>query len=77
MALLEVNGARVFFLKPSADPNHPWVVLCYDPAMTNVQWTVWLADDDGYTVVGGYHSTFDDARDDFDSRVEGTPTSSN
>ena len=74
MALLKVNEtAQVLFLKPSTDPNHPWVVLCYDPAMTENYWVVWLVDDDGDTVTGDYHYTLGNARTDFDSRPDGTP----
>lgn len=74
MAVLKVNqSAQVLFLKPSTDSSHPWVLLCYDPAMGADRWVVWLADDRGDTVVGGYHSTLKDARADFDSRGEGEP----
>ncbi len=73
MALVKVNqSAQVLFLKPSTDSSHPWVVLCYDPAMGAHRWVVWLADDDGNTVSGGYHATIDEAQADFDSRPQGT-----
>ena len=70
MALLKLNeSAEVRFLKPSKDhPHHPWVVLCYDPTATTDEWVVWLADDAGNTIIGGYHSTFNAAKADFDSR---------
>lgn len=78
MALVKVNErAQVLFLKPSADGRHPWVVLCYDTAMKNKKWVVWLVDDDGDTVTGGYHSTLEAAKADFDSRLEGKPVISN
>ncbi len=74
MALLEVNeSAQVLFLKPSTDPDHPWVVLGYDPRMNTGKWAVWLADDAGSTVIGRYHSTLEDAKADFDARGEGAP----
>ena len=77
MALLKVNkSAQVLFLKPSTNPDYPWTVLCYDPAMRD-KWVVWLADDAGDTAFGGYHPTLEKARADFDSRVEGTPVISN
>ncbi len=78
MALVNVNkSAQVLFLKPSTDPDHPWVVLCYDPAMKGDKWIVWRADGNGNTVSGGYHSTIKNARTDFDSRSEGAPAISN
>ncbi len=78
MALLKVNkSAQVLFLKPSTDRNHPSVVLCYDPTMRNEKWIVWLADDDGNTVAGSFHSTLEEARVDFDARPEGTSAISN
>ena len=77
MALLKVNEtAQVLFLKPSTDPDHPWVVLCYDPAMRDDWWVIWLVDDDGDTVAGEYHTTLGNARTDFESRAEGTPATS-
>jgi uncharacterized membrane protein len=79
MALLKVNkSAQVLFLKPSEDyPDYPWIVLCYDPAMQNDKWIVWFADNDGKTITGGYHSTLEEAKAEFDSRPEGTPEISN
>ena len=78
MALLKVNeSAQVLFLKPSTDPKYPWVVLCYDTAMRDDKWVVWLVDDDGNTAVGYYQPTLEKARADFDSRAEGTPATSN
>ena len=78
MALLKVNkSAQVLFLKPSTDRNHPSVLLCYDPTMRNEKWIVWLADDNGNTVAGSFHSTLEEARVDFDARAEGTAAISN
>ena len=78
MALIKVNdSAQVLFLKPSADGKYPWVVLCYDPDMQNDKWVVWLADDDGNTLSGGYYSTLEEARVDFSGRPNGKPTISN
>ncbi len=79
MALLKVNqSAQVLFLKPSTDPDHPWVVLGYDPSMTTDKWAVWLVADAGFTsVAGGYYSTLKDAKADFDARGEGAPAISN
>ena len=74
MALLNVNeSAQVLYIKPSTDPAHPWIVLCYDPTATFDNWVVWLADDAGDTISGDYHSTLEDAKTDFDSRREGAP----
>ncbi len=78
MALLKVNNcAEVHFLKPSTDKKWPWVVLCYDPAAQTVKWPVWLIDGEGNTTDGGYHTTLEEAKADFDSRAEGTPIISN
>ena len=74
MALLKVNEtAQVLFLKPSTDPDYPWIVLCYDPTMEGDKWIVQLADDDGDTAIGGYHSTLEEALDVFDSIAGGDP----
>ncbi len=73
MALFKVNEtAQVLFLKPSTDPDYPWVLLCYDPAIQDNRWVVQLADDDGNTAFGGYHSTLEEARADFYALTEGS-----
>ena len=73
MALLKVNRAEVHFLKPSTDPDYPWIVLCYDPTAREKKWVVWFADDAGKTSVGIYLATLDEARTEFASRATGPP----
>jgi len=74
MALPIVNDtADVVLMKPSTDSSNSWVVLCYDHGLAEKgdPWVVWYADDDGNTIIGGYHGTFEKAKEDFDSREEG------
>ena len=74
MALFKVKKtAEVLFLKPSTDRDYPWVLVCYDPAMQDDRWVVQLADDDGDTVIAGYHSTLEEALAVFDSLARGAP----
>ena len=73
MALVAVHDSAVLYMKPSTDPDHPWVVLCYDPSLRTQKYVVWNADDQGNTISGGYHSTLAEAREEFDSREEGEP----
>ncbi len=77
MALLTINDtADVILLKPSTDPNNPWVVLCYDHGLAakGDPWVVWYAADDGNTITGGYHGKFEEAKQDFASRPTGVYT---
>ncbi len=68
MALLMIKDCDVLYLKPSEQTGHPWAVVCHDPSAPTDKYVVWYVDEDGDTIVGGYHPTVQEALDDFHSR---------